>query len=291
MSEQEVQQVSIGTVDMREFKAAREKGVITVEQKVAPVEEVEEKEEEVEGEEKSEEKPKSKGGGFQKRIDRLVKHNATLEEKLAATEREREELRAKAGKAEPENKAVAGDAEPKLEDFKTHEEWVKAQAKWEVRAQKDNEAREAEQARQKEVFDAYNTKVSETRAIHDDFDEVVGNPKLKIPESVQMAVIEMENGPEVAYFLGKNPELCAELLEMSPLRAIGKAWSLSEELAKDEPEEKEEKVEAKAEEKVVKKEKAPPIKPVGGSNTKSTVAMDRMDMKAFKAARAAGRIS
>jgi hypothetical protein len=297
---EEVKEVSIGTVDMREYKAARDKGVVTVEQKVAPLEEVEEKEEVVgDPEEKPEgEKPKSKGGGFQKKIDRLIKHNATLEEKLAAAEKEREELRVKASGAKPAAETkTEGEAEPKLEDFKTHEEWVKATAKWEIRqelkAQKESEHKEAEAAAQKEVFDAYNSKVSEARAKYDDFDEVVGNPKLQIPMNVQLAIIEMENGPDVAYHLGKNPELCTELQEMSALRAIGKIFRVGEELGGGTKNEKAEEAEEKPEEKAPKiVSKAPaPFKPVGSGNTKSTVALDKMDMKSFKAARAAGRVS
>jgi hypothetical protein len=291
--EVETQEVSIDdpSVSQQEFKEARTKGVLTIE-KPKDVE-AEKPEEETKPEEG--EKPKKSSGGFQKKIDRLIKHNATLSEELEATKKRAADLEAKTGK--PAEVKPDADPEPKIEDFQTHELWVKAQARWEVRqemkAQREQEAKDAEAARQKEVFDTYNAKVSEAQAKYDDWKEVVGQ-SVDLPTAVVLAVLEMENGPDVAYHLGKHPELRDQLLEMSNLKAIGKVWRISEELAGEKKEETEdddkesEKVEAKPA-KPVSKVPAP-IKPVGGGSTKSSVPLDQLSMSEYKKARAAGRI-
>ena len=50
---------------------------------------------------------------------------------------------------------------------------------------------------------------------------VVDLPEITTEEQPDgSAIIEMENGPEVAYFLGKNPEICEELCQMSPFEAV-----------------------------------------------------------------------
>lgn len=296
MAEAEVTQVSIDTLPMKEFKEARSKGVLTVSAKteaVADPEEVEEQEaeefeavateEESPEEEKTAEKPKPKGG-FQKRIDRLIKQTSALEQQLADERAARAALEAK-GSAKPEEKKAAPSDRPARDQFATDEEYIDALVGWRLKAEKESEARAAEDARVKAVFKSYNEKLIEARARIEDFDEVVGASDVTVPKDVILAIPEMENGPDVAYFLGKNPDICAELLEMTPLKAIGMAWKISESLINGGKKEK-------AEEKPKLQSKAPaPIKPVTGGNSKSTVPLDQMDMRAFKEARAAGRVS
>lgn len=290
MAETEFKEVSIDTLPMAEYKEARSKGLLTIPEKV--VEEVEDTEdgEEVKGEAKTE-KPKS-NGGFQRRIDRLIKEKSSAEERADAAEKKAAELEAKAGTKQEATKASD---EPKREDFQTDQEYIKAQARWEVREelkqQKIKEEREAEDAKTQSVFKSYNERLAEARAKIEDFDEVVGASDAPLPQSVILTIIEMDNGPEVAYYLGKNPDVREALMEMRPLKAIGVAWEISKELAGEEKQEKKP-VEEKEEETTKIVTKAPiPIKPVGGSNTKSSVPLGEMNLSEYKKARAAGRVS
>lgn len=277
--EVEVKEVSIGELSSSEFKEARKNGLETVPKPEAKAEEHEEQAE----------KPKPKGG-FQARIDRLIKQNATLEAQLEAV---RKTAPAKE-EAAPEVKG-----RPKQSDFTNNDEYIEALVDWtaeqKIAKAKHDDARAAEAAQQKETFDAYNRGVAAAKSVHEDFAEVVGQD-LTIPIGVQLAIIEMkEQGPEVAYFLGSNPELCDELMKMSPMKAIAEAWKISEKLNESEAEEEEETEEkpaakAKVEEKPARK--APePIKPVGNGKTRSAVPLNEMSMADFKKARAAGRIS
>lgn len=273
----EVKEISIGDLDSKDFKEARKNGVEVVPRPEAKVEE-------------HEEKPKAKGG-FQARIDRLIKQNATLSEQLEAE---------KARKAAGTEKEVVPEPKgrPQKADFVGKEdEYIEALVDWtsdqKIAKAKQDEARAAEAAQQKETFDAYNRRVAEAKSVHEDFTEVVGQD-LTIPVGVQLAVVEMENGPEVAYFLGSNPELCEELMKMSSFKAIAEVWKISEKLGESDSEEEEETEEekpaakAKAEEKPARK--APePIKPIGNGRSRGTVPMHEMSMADYKKAYAAGR--
>lgn len=297
MPEPEVKEVSIDTLPMKEFKEARSKGITTVPVKAEAEPVIEQESEEVEeltseeavaleflrNDSIPEEKPKAKGG-FQKRIDRLIKQTSALEQQLADERAARAALEAK-GSAKPEEKKAVPSDRPARDQFATDEEYIDALVGWRMKAEKESEARAAEDARVKAVFKSYNEKLIEARARIEDFDEVVANPDVIVPRDVVLAIPEMDNGPDVVYFLMKNPDISAELLEMTSLKAIGMAWKISESLSNGGKKEK-------AEEKPKLQSKAPaPIKPVTGGNSKSTVPLDQMDMRAFKEARAAGRVS
>lgn len=272
-------------MNMADYKVARNQTAVA-----EPEKEETEKTEVVEQEPKKDEKKVS--GGWQKRIDRLTKHNATLAEQLEAARRDLESTKSK----KEEVKAAPAEGEPKREDFASDAEWVKAQARWEVRqelkAEKAAEEKRQEDARLKDIFDAYNKRLSEARALHEDFDEVI-DQDVQIPTAVQMAIFEMENGPEVVYFLGQHPDVCEDLMQMSQFQAIGKVWRISEGLEPDKEDEKEKEDEPKAKAKDEEKPKAKftPIKPVSGGSTKNHKPLDEMSMAEFKKARAAGRVS
>lgn len=275
--ETEVKEIAISDLSSADFKEARKNGLEMVPKPEPKVEE-------------QEEKPKAKGG-FQARIDRLIKQNATLE---AALETERSRKPAAEKEVVPEVKG-----RPVKADFAGREdEYIEALVDWtaeqKIAKAKQDEARAAEAAQQKETFDAYNRKVAEAKAVHEDFVEVVGQD-IVIPIPVQLAVIDMDNGPEVAYFLGSNPELCEELMKMKTSKAVAEVWKISEKLGESEGEEEEEAEEkpaakAKIEEKPGRK--APePIRPVGNGKTRSSVPLNEMSMADYKKARQAGRIT
>jgi hypothetical protein len=268
-----LKEIPIDEIPLADYKKARAEGKTTVPEKVVAVEE----------ETIDTEKPKLKGG-FQKRIDRLIKQVSALEE-------ERETLRSKVPKEEAKA-APAVQGEPKREDFQTEIEYVRAITRWEVKEElrlaREEEEKAEEAGKQKKIAATYNEKVVEAKSRYDDWEETVNQEGINIPQGVGMAILRMPNGPDVAYEIGKNTELREELLGMDPLEAIGRAWELSKEMlgaAKaDEEEEDVEETQPKPEKKT-----APPIRPVTGGTTRSSVALDKMSLKDYKKARAAGR--
>lgn len=160
-------------------------------------------------------------GGVQKRID-------TLTRKLYRQQEDLDALRESVAKPQTQpNRPPATNARPVAGDFKSYEQYVEALTDWKAGQrydqQKQTEFAQAEQERVREVFDTYNNAAQSARAKYDDFEDVVGRKDLKIPQSAQLAIIEAgEIGPDIAYYLGKHPDLCHELADMSPMRAVAK---------------------------------------------------------------------
>lgn len=218
-------------------------------------------------------KPKGKGG-FQDRINQLHR-----EKKEAQEERDRlkEEL-AKHTKQSPSSEG--GATKPKLEDFTTHEEFVEALTDWKFEQREKKAEQDKAQSKQKDdlqkTFDAYNKKIPEAIEKYPDFEEVVG--ALSIPRVAQLAIVEEDNSTEIAYYLGKNPDIAESLSKMSDVKAVSKIGRIAAQLEKEAPEKPstESSDDKKPETKV-----PPPIKSVGGSSARSTVDPDKLPMKDF----------
>lgn len=279
--------------DMREYKKARTEGKESVTKVAEPVtEEV--------TEEAKEEKPKHKGG-WQARIDRLIKQTAALEEQLATERKEKEELRSKGGPAVPKTEQVQ-DGEPVRDNFTDDATYWRALVRWEakqeLKAEREAEAKHKEQTEKAEADKAYNSKMIELQAKNEEYVELM-KQDIKVPTAIEIPVkYEMPNGPEVAIYLAQHPELCEKMVDAPPSKAIAMAWDVSRKLAGEkislddaEPEEEAEEVEEPEEKPEPKlKTKAPaPIKPISGGKTQSTVPLDKTDFATYKKLRAQGR--
>jgi hypothetical protein len=288
----ETQEIPIDQLPMKEYNAARDKGLSVVEVEKPEQEETQEAE-----------KPKAKGG-FQKRIDRLIKEQAELEKKVEAANRRAAEAEARTGKPAEQKQAVVEGA-PKLEDFGTHEDWVRATARWEakqeLRAEREAEREAARQQSTKVIFDAHNERLIEARARIEDFDEAMetkgpwmdNDPDdQQSARAFQLAIFESDNGPDVLYFLGTHPEEFEKLGELTPSKVQRAVWKISESLEGKKSKPAEDEVEEDEPEKEEKpKSKAPaPIKPVTGGSTRSSKRLDDMTMAEYNKARDAGRI-
>src|SRR5437879_5678883 len=147
----EVKEIELGTVQsMADYNKARDEGKSVIEIPIKAAEEIEEKPAETteEKQEVTDDKPKGKGG-FQKRIDKLIRENAEARERAEKAELRAKELEAKGGKAEPEKVAPKADARPVEDDFKTMGEYIEALTDWKLqqtlKAQSEAEEAEAEQ--------------------------------------------------------------------------------------------------------------------------------------------------
>jgi hypothetical protein len=205
-------------------------------------------------------KPKEHKSGWQKRIDKLTARNHMLESKVAEYE-----AKQKLPEEKTEPKATG---EPKLADFNNNvEEFLKARDAW-----KENSEKQAvELERRKATVDGYNEKVSQARGNYEDWDEVVSGSKIIIPQAAVDAVIELDNGPDVAYYLAQHPEEAEALMDLTPIRTIQVIGKLSDKVAGER---------APAPPKA--KAKAPePIAPVGGSATRSSVNLDQLPPREY----------
>lgn len=83
----------------------------------------------------------------------------------------------------------------------------------------------AEQRQMQEIGKVWSERVAEARQRYADFDAVALADDVPNPKSVALLVATSEVGPDVAYYLGQNRALAAEIAAMNPVeqaRAIGR---------------------------------------------------------------------
>lgn len=186
-----------------------------------------------------------KKGGWIRRIERLESQNDELVRQNA------ELMKLLAGKPAGEP-AQPKDGKPQPANFQTYEDYVEALADWKL---EQRMASVDQRVSQSTVEAQYDAKAEESRKLHPDFDEVLAeNGNIDIHPDVRRAVLEADNGPEVAYYLASNPEIAESLLSMSLHRAIGKIGAISASLSKPQPPARKPRSAAPA-----------PIEPVGGA--------------------------
>lgn len=231
-----------------------------------------------------------KQGGVQRRIDKLTREryelsgqNRELRERLAALERQQqakpvaEQVRAEAEDPKPDPKTWTG----------TYEELTEALSRWAARQEhkaltekrQREESEREQQERSQEVVEYYQEASTAFRAEHEDFNEVVGRIKMAqdVAMPVQNAIMEDENGPQLAYFLGHHPEVCDQLSELSPTKALVMLGRISAQLFPEEAEED-------SPETVTKPAPAP-LRPVKKSSPTSTGLSDDLPMDEWLARR------
>jgi hypothetical protein len=173
--------------------------------------------------------------GVQKRLDELTRN--WREEQRGR--QKSEELLAKAltllekgpAKAEPSG----DDPEPEEPDVSKYTDqaqyntdyrtYLRNVARWEGRQEfKSLQKRDTEERQKRtreeqglKLAESYQTHVSKARSKYPDYDDVVGNDALPISRPMADAIMEAgEQGPELAYHLGQNPDEALRISQLSP---------------------------------------------------------------------------
>jgi hypothetical protein len=241
------------------------------------------------------EKPKEVTPKADKYINKLTARAKTAEERAAKLEAELAEAR-KAKPAEsterhdvsvPEpSESVSEDPEPKQDDpkFKTYEDWIKATARWEMRQELREQAAKEEKSQQeaeaKKIVTTYNKEVTKFKAEHEDWDEVVGGTDIKVQVGVQNALMELAR-PDVVYFIASHPETAKELWNMSQAKAIAEVGRIAAKLEAP-PIEETTNERKTGPDKLPVSSAPPPIKPLSGHSTRSSVRMDDLDYAEYR---------
>lgn len=232
--------------------------------------------EEESGEDPAEAKEKRKNS-FQERINEITRQRREAEER--AKELEQRIQRYEGGED-------AG-PRPTLEQFDYDEqkhgealdEWYakrSAQAAREARRQEYEEEVQAYRERtQKATVETFKTRADEFAMEHPDFYETVQNPSYHQGPAIMQAVLQSENGPALAYHLGKNVALARELNSMPPVLAAMKLGQI------------EAKLQTPPAQQLTQSPK--PQKPVG-SKAPTVKDPDKMTPDEYRRARMAGKI-
>lgn len=170
----------------------------------------------------------SKGSNkVQERINRITAEKWAEKRRAEELERKLAEMQNNT-QAQPQ----AG-KEPTLEQFDYDDAaYNRAMVKYEVakeleasRAQENERKAQDSQSAAQEVF---NQRVVEQTKKAPDYAEAVSD--LQLPDSVVTALIEAENGPELAYHLAKHKDLADSMFNMTPTQAHMKLGQITAQL-------------------------------------------------------------
>lgn len=159
--------------------------------------------------------PKQPSKGVQKRLDELTRN-------WRQTERDRDHWRELAlrNQQQPAQQPQAAQGEPTPEQFDGDQlKYVRAHAAWaareELRKAREEEANQKKQERERERHQKYEERANKARTKYEDFDDLITDPSLPITNDMAEYIRDSEDGPEVAYWLAKNPQEAARIAQMS----------------------------------------------------------------------------
>lgn len=203
-------------------------------------------------EKKEAEQPKK---GVQKRFDELTfkVHQAQRE---AAYWKERATQQSDPSKDAPK---------PARADFADDEAFVEALTDWKTDQKLNAHSQQTATERQHEAearesatrFDLYQQRVNDSAEAMPDYHEVVGKSDVPAAPHVLESILDSDQGPALAYHLAKNPDVAAQLNDMTPLQAAREIGRLEAQLAQPKADPTPEKRTTKA---------PAPINPVRGGN-------------------------
>jgi hypothetical protein len=203
----------------------------------AETEESEEVEEsEAESPTADEEDVDKKTGSAKERIEELVSLWRT-------TEREAHEFKSKAQTLEEENKALRQQAERQrsLEPLKTLEDFDYDQAahnaylaeEFDRRAEAAADralSRVSTKAQEREREAEFKARESEFEKTVKDYREVLYSDSVRISPAMAEVIKTVDIGPQLGYFLGKNPDIAAKIATESPVIAGMRMKEIADEL-------------------------------------------------------------
>lgn len=172
-----------------------------------------------------------KRGGVQKRIDEL-----TRERYDALREAEYWRQQAQVGQQQqPQQQAKPA---PKIEDYQDVNQFLEARDAWlmeqaearvlgrlteaQQRAQLDQQQR-AQQIAQQQTVQRFLATEDDARSRYQDYDQAVQSPLMQqikqVRPDVIQAVIDSPHGPDIGYFLAKNPQRAQQIASLPPIAA------------------------------------------------------------------------
>ncbi len=195
--------------------------------------------EETPPEKRVEEKPREKDP-VQRRIDEITKkrreaerESAFKDTKIAALEEELKKVKS----------VIPQGEEPKLENFETESDYMKALATWtvkqELHVEREKVSKETASADEKKMIDEtyqeLDEKMEKGRNKYADFNELVLDEDLKISDSMVEAILFSDTAEDVLYYLGKHPEESADIAKLPKLKVAHELGKIEERLSTPPP--------------------------------------------------------
>ncbi len=227
------------------------------------------------------------GGSLQKRINELTRRAREAERRAAEAEQQ-SRLALEALNRGPAPGQQPNQPEPELSppEFHTPEQFqqdmaiytqqlAERTAREMLRAERAREQQEAQQQtmlnEQERIRTTYQARVEKARTEMPDFDEVAGNPDIPISVPLAATIAQHENGPQLAYFLGKNPAEAARIHALPVPLQLVELGVLAYRLKNPAP--------------APTSRATPPITPVRGGSAATSRSIDEMSMEEYAAQR------
>lgn len=188
--------------------------------------------EQPEGTSASDEPPKKVAKGVQKRLDELTRQREDERRRAdAAQDREVRLLALLEANGKPKEPDANEPVKPRREDFADDTAYTEAlvdhagvKAEWKVRNEFATKQAEEQKARNdasiaeqtRTVQQAYAARVDKFKAAHADYSDVAESPDVQVSIPMAHAIAHAEQGPEIAYFLGKNPAEAKRISSLAP---------------------------------------------------------------------------
>ena len=186
---------------------------------------------------KAESRPDEAVDKVRSRIDELTRYRREAERRAERAEREADQWREQALRTTQQPKATEPEPSAKtLADFEFDETKYQsylfseaekravAAAEKRIREQQDQE----KTVRRKSEFEKRESDYSKSV---EDYIEVTRNPSVPITSDMAQVIAESEDGPALAYYLGKNVEIAERIAQLSPLAAAREMGRIEAKLA------------------------------------------------------------
>ena len=164
---------------------------------------------------------KRQGRRFERKLDKAYRQRAEAQARAELLEKQLAETRAA-------NAPAKAEGEPTLAQFDYDpEKYAAAKADFATKQAEKNltekQRTQAQQAERQRLTSAWEEKVDRAQDKYEDWAEVVG--ELQPDSAFTAAIMEADNGEDIAHYLGKHPkeaERIAKLQPLSQIREIGK---------------------------------------------------------------------
>jgi hypothetical protein len=232
-----------------------------------------------------EQKPKKTAS---ERIQELATKRREAEDKAEAAERRAQDLEARMLALQAGAKPMEAGDKPLRSQYATDDDYIEALTDWKTRetlAKRELEQAQARaEAEQAEVAAQWSKRQDKVMKTLPDYADVIGKSEVGIPAHVHQAILESDQGPQIAYFLALHPAEAKAIAQMKPLAAVKRIASLERDLAEIDAEDK--KPEPVKETPKPQRSKAPePIEPV--KSTPSSSGASTSDYEEYKRRRQA----
>ena len=184
--------------------------------------------------EKTDGQPEKSGESrFQRRLNKVYRKFGEEKARADFLQKQLDDFKSQQAPA-----SAAQDGSPRIEQFDDIEKWRAAVEKHaSERAIRDYEAKQrvtAQQQSTQRLSTEWEEKVAKASDKYEDFDDVVGD--IKPVNAITQAIMSEDNGPDVAYYLGKHLKEAQRIGSLSPIQQITAIGRLAERLSAKPPE-------------------------------------------------------